>query len=303
TAHLCLGALYLDLLQSDTARRHLETAYDLAAPLGSPTVSNVVLGYLIKSHIVQQDFDPAHTLLDEVLTPATPLHSKPQRHLWWAKAELHLAQGEAAEALQIVDQLIATPPVIEEEVARRRAVIPSLWYVRGKALVALGYLAEAEQVFREGYQEAQAQGMRPLCWRIQAELAQLYHKQRRRELAQATLAEAQALIQAWAAPLDDATVQANFLRQAMARLPALSPPTRLQAAKQAYDGLTAREREVATLIAQGKSNRAIAEALFVQERTAAKHVENILSKLGYTSRAQIAVWAVEKALVAPEDGQ
>jgi non-specific serine/threonine protein kinase len=58
--------------------------------------------------------------------------------------------------------------------------------------------------------------------------------------------------------------------------------------------LTPREREVAALIAQGKSNRAIAQALVISEKTAERHVANILSKLGFHSRTQIAAWAVEK---------
>ena len=65
---------------------------------------------------------------------------------------------------------------------------------------------------------------------------------------------------------------------------------------QAFGGLTEREREVAALIARGKSNRAIADELVVGERTVGTHVENILSKLGFSSRAQIAAWAVEKGL-------
>jgi non-specific serine/threonine protein kinase len=63
------------------------------------------------------------------------------------------------------------------------------------------------------------------------------------------------------------------------------------AAKQAAAfGLTRREREVATLIAEGLSNREIAARLVVAQRTAEGHVENILSKLGFTSRAQVAGW-------------
>jgi len=60
------------------------------------------------------------------------------------------------------------------------------------------------------------------------------------------------------------------------------------------DELTPREREVVVLIAQGKSNRAIAEVLVISEKTAERHVANILSKLSFHSRTQIATWAVEK---------
>ena len=59
-----------------------------------------------------------------------------------------------------------------------------------------------------------------------------------------------------------------------------------------YD-LTRREREVARLIAEGKSNHEIADALVIAERTVEGHVSNILSKLGFRSRAQIAVWVIE----------
>ncbi len=69
-----------------------------------------------------------------------------------------------------------------------------------------------------------------------------------------------------------------------------------QALKEQFGGLTARERQVAALIAQGQSNRAVAEALFITERTAERHVANILVKLEFTSRVQIAAWAVQKGL-------
>ncbi|WP_063057700.1 protein kinase domain-containing protein [Nocardia sienata] len=59
--------------------------------------------------------------------------------------------------------------------------------------------------------------------------------------------------------------------------------------------LTRRERQVAELVAQGLSNRQIATKLVISQRTAQGHVENILTKLGFTSRAQIAAWVVENA--------
>jgi DNA-binding NarL/FixJ family response regulator len=52
---------------------------------------------------------------------------------------------------------------------------------------------------------------------------------------------------------------------------------------------------VARLVARGLTNRQIAEALVITERTASNHVEHILRKLGYHTRAQIATWATEAA--------
>jgi non-specific serine/threonine protein kinase len=75
--------------------------------------------------------------------------------------------------------------------------------------------------------------------------------------------------------------------------------TPLQAAKRKYGGLTAREREVAALIAQGKTNPAIADELVVTVRTVEAHVTHILRKLGFDSRAQVAAWAVDRGLASP----
>jgi DNA-binding NarL/FixJ family response regulator len=60
--------------------------------------------------------------------------------------------------------------------------------------------------------------------------------------------------------------------------------------------LAPRERQVTALIARGHSNRAIAEELVISPATAARHVANILAKLGFSSRTQIAAWAAGMAL-------
>jgi len=67
-------------------------------------------------------------------------------------------------------------------------------------------------------------------------------------------------------------------------------------------GLSAREVEVALLIAQGSTNRQIADALFISELTADTHVRNILHKLEFSSRAQVAAWTVGQGLVPPASG-
>ena len=56
-----------------------------------------------------------------------------------------------------------------------------------------------------------------------------------------------------------------------------------------FGGLTTRERDVARCLSQGKSNREIAEELVLSERTVEHHVGNVLKKLGFESRSQIAV--------------
>ncbi|HLQ31765.1 MAG TPA: tetratricopeptide repeat protein [Chloroflexota bacterium] len=65
------------------------------------------------------------------------------------------------------------------------------------------------------------------------------------------------------------------------------------------DMLTPREREIACLVAQGSTNRQIADALVITEGTAANHVLHILNKLGFSSRSQIAAWAVQEGLLTP----
>lgn len=57
--------------------------------------------------------------------------------------------------------------------------------------------------------------------------------------------------------------------------------------------LTEREGEVAALVAEGLTNKAIADRLVISQRTAQGHVERILTKLGFTRRTQIATWVVE----------
>ena len=63
--------------------------------------------------------------------------------------------------------------------------------------------------------------------------------------------------------------------------------------------LTPREREITALIADGYSNKGIADELIISPATAARHVANILSKLGFTSRAQIAAWAAGNGSIQP----
>jgi NarL family two-component system response regulator LiaR len=64
--------------------------------------------------------------------------------------------------------------------------------------------------------------------------------------------------------------------------------------------LTQRENEVIRLVARGKNNREIAQALVISEKTAKTHVSNILGKLGLDDRTQMAIYAIKNGLVEQE---
>ncbi len=71
---------------------------------------------------------------------------------------------------------------------------------------------------------------------------------------------------------------------------------RLEGGAAAEGELTAREREVAALLSEGLTNSELARRLFISPKTAAVHVSNILMKLGMSSRAEVAAWAVRTGL-------
>jgi DNA-binding NarL/FixJ family response regulator len=64
--------------------------------------------------------------------------------------------------------------------------------------------------------------------------------------------------------------------------------------------LTAREREVLLLVAQGKSNQDIANVLVISERTARTYVSHVIGKLGLKSRVQAALWAIRNGVATIE---
>ena len=68
--------------------------------------------------------------------------------------------------------------------------------------------------------------------------------------------------------------------------------------QQTAAALTPREREILVLVAHGKSNRDIADALVISERTARSHVSHVLTKLDLTSRTQAALWALHEGLIS-----
>jgi DNA-binding CsgD family transcriptional regulator len=292
-AHRYLGTLYLDLLALPAAQQHLEQALILAKEVGSIYHAHVSAGCLIALCLMEHDFARAEALLNLEFKPDLPMQTLGQRRIWLGRAEFVLAQGNAHLALQIVDRLLASAANMAH---RDVGAIPALAKVRGEALAALRRWEEAEATLLAAQSTAQAQGTPRLLWPIHLAVGRVYHAQARHAEATRAFAAAHTVVEEMAPAVPDENLRDNFIHQAITRIPHLPPRSPLQVAKQTFGGLTRREREVAALIAQGKSNREIARALFLSERTVEGYVGNILAKLGFTSRAQIAAWAVETGL-------
>ncbi|MBX3001727.1 MAG: AAA family ATPase [Caldilineaceae bacterium] len=292
-AHRTLGILYRDLLDFPTARRHLEESLALARESGSLFHLRQGAGYLALLLIQNNELAQAENLLGSVLTPQLPLEPLAQRRVWIAQAELALAQGNPQQSLQIVDRLLAAVGHGEEAVS---GAVPYLAKVRGEGLVALQRWDEAEATFQSGLATAEAQATPRFVWTLHLALGKLYQAQRRNADAAQAFVAARGVIDEIAASLSDLALCDNFVRQATGRMPSPRPRSPLQEAKARFGGLTRRQQEVARLIAQGKTNRAIAEMLILSERTVEDYVTQILTKLDFSARTQIAAWVVEKGL-------
>lgn len=118
----------------------------------------------------------------------------------------------------------------------------------------------------------------PLRATVRLALARALAATGQREAALEQLEEAQAHLADWPGWRREA------VDAAMARLSARKPTV-------GHGPITAREREVALLLAEGLSNGEIAKRLYISTKTASVHVSNLLTKLGMSNRAEIAVWA------------
>jgi DNA-binding NarL/FixJ family response regulator len=87
------------------------------------------------------------------------------------------------------------------------------------------------------------------------------------------------------AAAEDARAQESYQRLGVPRPGAEAP-----------GGLSRREREVLTLVADGRSNREIGERLFISDRTVGRHLTNIYTKIGVISRTQAARYAIERGM-------
>jgi predicted ATPase/DNA-binding CsgD family transcriptional regulator len=230
------------------------------------------------------DLDRAQALYGESLALWQGVHGSPGI----ASALHKLGQtarrrGDALEARRLLAESLS----LQREIGNKQGVVECLVALAGLALE----WAPERGVELLAASKAQLDG-------LGAPLAPVDHADFERDLAQG---KANVSAQVWATAHQKGL--SLGLTEALSLALALDKPPAGPTVSEAVAGTTAagsvlspRETEVASLIAQGLSNREIAAGLVITEKTAANHVEHIMAKLNLRSRAQIAVWAVRHGL-------
>lgn len=286
-----LGELKLDLLNPEEARQDLEDGLALARKTGSDYWTECLSAGLTRALVALGEVEVAAELLK-------PFHEdRPLVMTAWlagcAEVEVDLARRDYDGALRLVSIL---------EAAAWPDGRPSrLTLHRVEALLGLQRMDEAAAAI-DHVLSAGAFVPGPLRWRAQLLRGRILAAQGQRADAATAYRAARQTMEDVASGIDDAAVRSRFLTRAVKLLPQTRPETEARAlAREQFDGLTEREREVAALVALGHTNREIGETLFLSERTVAVHVANTLAKLGFGSRAQIAAWATSRGIGPAEN--
>jgi tetratricopeptide (TPR) repeat protein len=205
-AHGVLGMVYADLFAVAAAREHLEQALTLAIETGSWHWIRTMAGFLASLNIFHNELERAQAVLDQVPAPQDPPQTLGQRLVYCARVELALARNEPQRALGIIDQLIASAANAKPDGSN----ILRVSLLRGQALAALGRFDPAEAALIAARDIADAQGARPMLWRIHATLGKFYHAQGRRPDSDRSFAAARAIVDQLAEDIVDESLRKNF---------------------------------------------------------------------------------------------
>lgn len=292
-----LGGCALRAGDDIQAVRYLEEALSLSQLSGNQNSTAIELTGLAEIALRQGDYERATALEQESLALRRKRGDK------WGIA---VSLGNLAWALLKRGDLEQTVALLQESVTLRREIGDPggiAWCLEKLAQVAL-LRAQSKSVRqrRENFQRAArllgaAAAVRAPSGSV-VDLVDKAEYERQLSLLRQALPEA-TFAKMWAQGQKMTLGQA--IEYAFPRSEPTAPvagplPTARGSQHRPFGGLTARQRQVAVLIAHGKSNRAIAVELVVSERTVENHVANIMSRLSLTSRTQIAMWAVEQGL-------
>jgi ATP/maltotriose-dependent transcriptional regulator MalT len=288
-----------------------EEAVRLGREIGAENLTGLPLGVLAMVAAVRGRDDEARDLADEVAAFA---HERglalPSAFAVWALASLDLAQGRWAQALKRYDALsdvrpgfghplaaILTVPDRMETLVRLGRTDEALealpafeaWATHAGSASARSRLASCRALVGTGdeatehFEEAvrQADVARPFdLARIRLLYGQHLRRERRRVDAREQLRAAIETFEGL-----DATVWAE---RARTELRASGEAARKRDPSTVQE-LTAQELQVARIVAEGRSNKEVAAQLFLSPRTIDAHLRNVFSKLGITSRTQLAL--------------
>jgi len=267
--HLPIAVIAVHRGQLEVAREHSERALELATEQFGfhPPQHMAVLGL-----VALWSGDPSTALawLDKAGSRAAALGWGEPTVRWWTAdhAELLLALGRIDDAVHLVD-------VWEADAARvvREWVLAHVIRCRGLVAAARGDVDHALALLAQALGEHEAVG--DPFGRGRALLALGVVRRRARQKRPARQAF-EAAVEAFE------TIGAlRWAANARAELGRVSGRKRAA-------GLTAAERRVAALVAEGRTNREVASALFLGERTVASHLTHIYAKLGVRSRTELA---------------
>ncbi len=248
-----------------------ERAFHRAGETGYPPQPGLALLRLAQGRVAS-----ARSLIREALEHGDLTE---QRQLLVAAVEIELAADDVAAARRDADEL-----------ASFEAVVPMMR--------AFAMRSEAAVRLEEGDAEGALLGL-SVAWRIWQELDMPYEAARCRVLA----ARARRAL----GDEDAASMDLDAARAVFVELGAVPDVLRVDELVRRSRGdvatpLTPREVEVVRLVAEGKTNRAIAGELYLSEKTVDRHLSNVFAKLGIASRAAATAYAYEHALVGVRVG-
>jgi DNA-binding CsgD family transcriptional regulator len=195
-----------------------------------------------------------------------------------AQVEIAIAAGDAGGASAAADEIGDIASAYGSSGLEAAAKL-----ARGSALLAAGRTEDAISTLRSACSAWQDLEAPYDCAKVRVRLSRAYFDLGDNEAAERELDAAQTVFEELGADLDAKTV-ADQRRSALPK------------------GLTEREAEVLALVAAGNTNRQIAEGLFLSQKTVARHLSNIFTKIGVNSRTAAARFAFENGLAAPKRG-
>jgi ATP/maltotriose-dependent transcriptional regulator MalT len=277
-----MGELLLRQGRLDEARRLLEQQLSRPEIREDSHARRPISASLVRVYLALGTIEQAVDLLEEGLNrDDVALHPKGQE-LLAAGVETYLQAGRTDRAGELLVSLAALSTPGESLLAAAqledgRGLLAAHARQHADAAVHFERSIEHWRTMEAPFEEARA-------LRRRAESLLLLGRAQSRDVALRDLAAARAILARLGAAHELETAEALARRHE-------PPPAVVRRGE-----LTPRERQVIALIAQGYSNRAIARALVISEKTAEVHVGNILGKLGFGSRSQAAAYAVEHGL-------